>query len=51
MKRLPIIRHIRYFILRYRVNRHYEFYRSLGMHSGNAKHDYATLDEIWNGNL
>jgi hypothetical protein len=49
MKRLPIIRHIRYFYLRFQVNRHYDFYAQIGMHAANAKHDYAVLDAIWRG--
>jgi hypothetical protein len=51
MKRLPIIRHIRYYIERYRVNRHYAFWGTFGMHDGNAKYDYEVLDAIWRGEL
>lgn len=49
MTRLPIIRHVRYFWLRWRVNQHYAFYRSLGMLPVNADSDYAVLDAIWRG--
>jgi hypothetical protein len=49
MKRWPIIRHVRYFIWRYRVNRHYALWGTIGylpVHSGS---DYAVLDKIWRG--
>jgi hypothetical protein len=49
LKRLPIIRHIRYFILAYRVERHYEMWRSLGSLPVNADRDYEVLDRIWRG--
>ena len=49
MKRLPIVRHIRYFIELYRVNRHYEMWAQLGSLPVNAEHDYAVLDAIWCG--
>jgi hypothetical protein len=49
MKRLPIIRHIRYFYLRYRVNQHYDFWGSVGMLPVHAHRDYAVLDQIWRG--
>lgn len=49
MKRLPIIRHIRYFYGLYRVNQHYAFYRRLGMLPVYADQDYAVLDQIWRG--
>lgn len=49
LKRLPIIRHIRYFYLLYRVNRHYEMWMELGSLPVNAGRDYAVLDDIWQG--
>lgn len=49
MKRLPIIRHIRYFYLRYRVNQHYDFWAGLGQLPVHAHRDYAVLDRIWQG--
>ena len=49
MKRLPIVRHIRYFIGMYRVNRHYEMWASRGMLPVNSDKDYAVLDAIWRG--
>lgn len=49
MKRWPIIRHIRWLYHTRQVNRHYAFYRSLGMLPVHAEHDYAVLDEIWRG--
>jgi len=49
MKRLPIIRHIRYFVGMYRVNRHYEMWAAMGCLPVNAESDYAVLDAIWRG--
>jgi hypothetical protein len=49
MKRWPIIRHVRYFYLRYKVNRHYDFWLSLGKLPVHADRDYAVLDAIWRG--
>lgn len=51
MKRLPIIRHIRYFYLRYRVNQHYAMWGALGSLPVYADRDYAVLDQIWRGEL
>lgn len=51
MKRLPIIRHVRYFIGLYRVNRHYEGWRKLGYLPVHVEHDYAVLDRIWRGEI
>lgn len=51
MRRLPIIRHVRYFWHKYQVLRHYDAWASLGMHAGNMKYDIAVLDEIWAGRL
>ena len=51
MKRWPIIRHIRFFYLRYRVNQHYDFYVDLGQLPINAHKDYAVLDQIWRGEI
>ena len=50
MKRWPIIRHIRYFVLRYRVERWaWECGRiGFGMGYPNAS-DLAHLDDIWAG--
>lgn len=49
MRRWPIIRHIRFFYLRYRVNQHYDMWRSLGSLPVNAQRDYDALDAIWRG--
>lgn len=49
MKRWPLIRHIRYFIGLYRVNRHYEMWSSLGRLPVHRDQDYAVLDAIWRG--
>lgn len=49
MKTWPIIRHIRFFCLRYRVNQHYDMWQSVGMLPVHADRDYAVLDQIWRG--
>lgn len=49
MKRWPIIRHVRYFYLLYKVNEHYEFWAQMGMMPSNSDNDYAVLDAIWRG--
>jgi len=49
MKRLPIIRHIRYYYLMFRVNQHYAMWAELGMLPVNAQSDYDYLDAIWRG--
>jgi hypothetical protein len=49
MKRLPIIRHLRWVYHTWQVNKHYEFYRKLGMLPVNADKDYEVLDAIWRG--
>jgi len=49
MKYWPIIRHVRYFILLYRVNRHYEMWMQIGYLPVNADSDYRHLDAIWRG--
>jgi hypothetical protein len=45
----PGIRHIRYFVLLYRVNRHYEGWMKLGYLPVHAHLDYDRLDAIWRG--
>lgn len=49
MSKLPGIRHIRYMIAVYRINRHYEFYRSIGLLPIHAEADYAEANRIWAG--
>ena len=49
MKRWPIIRHVRYLVWRWRVNRHYALWYSLGFYPVHAEQDYAELDRIWRG--
>ena len=49
MKRWPIIRHARYFWYRWRVERHYEFWLSLGMLPFNKDKDEIVLRDIWSG--
>jgi len=51
MKRLPIIRHIRYFILYHRMEKHYEFWRSLGSLPVYRDHDIEVLNQIWRGEM
>ena len=45
----PVIRHIRYFVLLYRVNRHYEGWMHLGYLPVHAHLDYDRLDAVWRG--
>jgi hypothetical protein len=49
MKRLPIIRHIRWAWLSWRVEQHYKAWRALGMLPVNRDQDEAVLDAIWKG--
>lgn len=49
MKRWPIIRHIRWLILLYRVNRHYAVWLELGYLPVHADQDYAHLERIRRG--
>lgn len=49
MKRLPIIRHVRYFIAMWRINRRYDFWLSLGTLPVHADRDYAEAAKIWSG--
>ena len=50
MKRWPIIRHVRYFYLRYRVHQHYDMWRAAtGALPVNIQSDYDVLDAIWRG--
>lgn len=49
MKRWPIIRHIRFFYLRYRVNQHYEMWGKVGMLPVHIQKDYAILNKVWAG--
>lgn len=51
VERWPIVRHIRYFILLYRVNRHYDRWANAGFLPVNADRDYAVLDKIWRGEM
>jgi hypothetical protein len=51
MKRLPIIRHLRYFYLRYQVNRHYDGWMKLGYLPVNAAADEAVLAAVWRGEM
>jgi hypothetical protein len=49
MNRWPIIRHIRYYVAMYRLNRHYEMWMSFGYFPVHADSDYAVADAIWRG--
>lgn len=48
-KQLPIIRHIRWAILAWRVERHYAMWGSVGMLPINRGVDDAWLREVWEG--
>lgn len=50
-KRLPIIRHIRYYITMYRINRHYDECAKMGMIAWGAREDYEIASRIWRGEL
>ena len=49
MKRLPIIRHVRYFLYLLRVERHYAMWNSLGRWPAYRGEDDIILDAIWRG--
>jgi hypothetical protein len=49
MKKLPIIRHIRYFLHLWAMKEHYAFWTRMGMLPVNRDRDYAQLDKIWKG--
>lgn len=49
MKRWPIIRHVRYFIWSWRVERHYDNWAALGFFPVKRDSDDAVLDAIWRG--
>lgn len=50
MKKLPIIRHLRYFYLRWRVRQHAVQWAAIGIGLGIPnKHDLDYLDAIWRG--
>jgi hypothetical protein len=49
MKRLPIVRHIRWLIWAWRVEQHYEMWRTIGSLPVNRHLDDQMLDAIWRG--
>lgn len=49
--RLPIIRHVRYFVTMYRINRHYDQWASFGAIPWRASDDYEVANRIWRGEL
>jgi hypothetical protein len=50
-KRWPIVRHVRWLVLTYRVNRHYDMWLKLGYLPVHSQHDYDHLDRIWRGEV
>jgi len=49
MLRLPVIRHIRWLIHSYLVERHYRRWAQVGALPVNRDRDEAVLDMIWRG--
>ncbi|MGY3278078.1 hypothetical protein [Bradyrhizobium sp. S3.7.6] len=49
MKRQIIIRHMRWLIMAWRVEKHYDEWRKLGFFDVHRHHDDAALDRIWRG--
>jgi hypothetical protein len=49
IRRLPIIRHIRWLYYSIKVEQHYAMWRDLGMLPVYREHDDAVLDAIWRG--
>lgn len=47
--RLPIIRHLRWMLTTFRVNRHYDRWMQCGRFPVKAYLDYAVCDAIWRG--
>jgi hypothetical protein len=51
MKKLPIIRHVRWAWHLWRIERHYKAYASIGMLPVNRPFDDAVLLQIWRGKI
>lgn len=49
--RLPIIRHIRYWVTMYRINRHYDEWVAMGAIPWGATDDYKEAARIWHGEI
>jgi hypothetical protein len=49
MKRWWGIRHVRWFILAWRVEQHYQMWRRIGYLPVHRHHDEDQLDRIWRG--
>jgi hypothetical protein len=49
MKRWPIIRHLRWLWLSWRVEQHYAMWRQIGALPVYRDHDQRVLDQIWRG--
>lgn len=49
MKRLPIIRHIRYYWHLFRVTKYYAPWDIAGLHPHFTDYDRIQLDRIWRG--
>lgn len=51
MKCWPIIRHVRWAIYVWKVERHYAFWSKFGMLPVNRRLDEEVLDKIWRGEM
>ena len=51
IKRLHIIRHVRWLILSWKVERYYAMWQQYGMLPVHRHRDGETLDAIWRGEL
>jgi hypothetical protein len=49
--RLPGVRHVRAMVLSFRINRHYDFWRSMGMMGGWTETEIAVWRAIKRGDL
>jgi hypothetical protein len=49
MKRLPVIRRLRWLIWSWRVEQHYAMWQRLGSLPVHRRPDDAVLDQIWRG--
>jgi hypothetical protein len=49
IKRLPVIRHLRWLYFSWRVQQHYTMWHQLGSLAVNRHLDDEVLDQIWKG--
>ena len=49
MKRFPIIRHVRFFYLRWRLERWVDYCRDVGVGVFAQESDWTYLQEVWEG--